>query len=63
MLNYLNLHKVKKDFDIPKYEFIEESINVDYLDYYHSNSITRASKTMTECKSLITNAKKTGTDG
>jgi NADH-quinone oxidoreductase subunit G len=63
MLNYLNLHKDKKDFDIPKYEFIEESIDVDYLDYYHSNSITRASKTMTECKNLITNAKKTGTNG
>ena len=63
MLNYINLHGDKKDFDIPKYKFIEESICVDDLDYYHSNSICRASKTMTECKNLITNVKKTGTEG
>ncbi len=47
MLNYLNLHKDKKDFDIPSYKFIEEKIFVDDIDYYHSNSIARASKTMT----------------
>jgi len=63
MLNYLNLYKNKKDFKVPKYEFIKENICVDDFDYYHSNSIARASKTMTECKNLITNAKKTGTDG
>ena len=63
MFNYLNLHKDAKDFDIPKYKFIEEKIFVDDLDYYHSNSITRASKTMTECKNLITNIRKTGTEG
>jgi len=63
MLNYLNLHKDKKYFNIPKYKFIEEKIYIDDLDYYHSNSIARASKTMTECKNLITNVKKTGTNG
>ncbi len=63
MINYLNLCKDKKDFDLPKYEFFDEKINVDVLDYYHSNSIARASKTMTECKNLISNIKKTGTDG
>jgi len=63
MINYLNLHKDKKEFDLPKLEFIEEKIYVDVLDYYHSNSIARASKTMTECKNLITNIKKTGTEG
>ncbi len=63
MLNFLNLHKEKKDFDIPKYKFIEEAINVDDLDYYYSNPIARASKTMTECKNIITNIKKTGTEG
>ena len=63
MLNYLNLHKDRKYFDIPKYKFIKENICVDNLDYYHSNSIARASKTMTECKNLITNVKKTGTNG
>ena len=63
MLNYLNLYKDKKDFDIPEYKFIEEKIHVDDIDYYHSNSIARASKTMAECKNLLKNIKKTGTDG
>ena len=63
MINYLKLHKDRKEFDLPKHEFIEEKIYVDVLDYYHSNSIARASKTMTECKNLITNIKKTGTEG
>ena len=63
MKNYLNLYKDKKDFDIPEYKFIEEKIHVDDIDYYHSNSIARASKTMTECKNLLKNIKKTGTDG
>jgi len=63
MINYLNLHKDKKDFVIPEYEFLEEKIYVDNIDYYHSNAIARASKTMTECKNLKINIKKTGTDG
>ncbi len=63
MKNYLNLYKDKKDFEIPKYEFIEEKINVDNINYYHSNAIARASKTMTECRNLITNINKTGTEG
>ena len=62
MLNYLNLHK-DKNFEIPNYKFINESIYVDDLDYFHSNSIARASKTMNECRSLSLNIKKTGTDG
>ena len=62
MINFLNLHK-DKNFEVPKYDFINESIYVDELDYYHSNSIARASKTMNECKNLSTNITKTGTDG
>ena len=63
MINYLNLYKDKKDFNLSNYEFIDEKIKVDVLDYYHSNSIARASKTMTECKNLKTHIKKTGTEG
>ncbi len=63
MFNYLNLYKDKKDFDVPIYEFVEEKIYIDDIDYYHSNAIARASKTMTECKNLKINIKKTGTDG
>ncbi len=40
-----------------------EKIILDNIDYYHSNVIARASKTMGECKSIRTNFKKTGTEG
>ena len=50
-------------FQTPKYEFLDEKILLDNIDYYHSNVIARASKTMGECKSLRTNFKKTGTEG
>ena len=63
MLNYLNLYKDKKDFDLPKYKFIEENIYIDDLDYYQSNAVARASKTMNQCKNLKTDIKKTGTNG
>ena len=62
MKNYLNLNK-DKIFEVPNYEFINEKIYVDDLDYYHSNSIARASKTMSDCKDISLNLKKTGTDG
>jgi len=62
MKNYLNLNK-DKIFEVPNYEFINEKIYVDDLDYYHSNSIARASKTMSDCKKSSSNLKKTGTDG
>ena len=62
MKNYLNLNKDKM-FEVPNYEFINEKIYVDDLDYYHSNSIARASKTMSDCKKSSSNLKKTGTDG
>ena len=62
MKNYLNLNK-DKIFEVPNYEFINEKIYVDDLDYYHSNSIARASKTMSDCKNTSSNIKKTGTDG
>ena len=63
MINYLNLYKDKKDFDLPKYKFIEENIYIDDLDYYQSNAVARASKTMNQCKNLKTDIKKTGTNG
>ena len=62
MINFLNINK-NKNFEIPEYEYINESIYIDDLDYYHSNCIARASKTMNECKNISSNVKKTGTDG
>ncbi len=50
MFNYLHLNKEKKDFVVPNYVFFVENINIKEIDYYHSNAISRASKTMNECK-------------
>ena len=63
MFNYLNINQTNKKFVTPNYEFSEEKIFVEDIDYYHSNAIARASKTMSDCKNLRTNFKKTGTEG
>ena len=62
MMNYLNLNKENKNFVVPSYTFVKENINVEEIDYYHSNVIARASKTMNECKISRVNFKKTGTE-
>ena len=46
-----------------KETFKNESLKVDYKDYYFSNVIARASKTMLDCHNAKINIKKTGTDG
>ena len=43
-------------------EFFSEEIIVKELDYYFTNSISRASKTMSECRQIKQRTKKTGTD-
>ena len=45
-----------------KTEFFSEKIFINDLDYYYSNSISRASKTMSECRQIRQKVKKTGTD-
>ena len=62
MQNYLKLHTEHSIFEIPNYDYVEENILIDEIDYYHSNSIARASKTMTDCKNARVNFKKTGTE-
>ena len=42
--------------------FFSEDINIKELDYYFTNSISRASKTMSECRQIKQDSKKTGTD-
>ena len=42
--------------------FVSEEINIKELDYYFTNAISRASKTMSECRQLKLSSKKTGTD-
>ena len=63
MFNFLNTNQKDKKFIVPNYEFLEEKILVDDVDYYHSNAIARASKTMSDCKNLRSSFKKTGTEG
>ena len=41
----------------------DEKILVENIDYYYSNTIARASKTMSECRYARANLKKTGTEG
>ena len=62
MFNYLNKDKKKNNFDLLPYNFKSEKILVDEIDYYYSNVIARASKTMTECRHKKANLKKTGTE-
>ena len=40
-----------------------ENIYVENIDYYYSNVIARASKTMSECRNAKIKLKKTGTEG
>jgi len=43
-------------------EIVNEKINIREIDYYFSNSIARASKTMSDCKNIFNNSKKNGTN-
>jgi NADH-quinone oxidoreductase subunit G len=54
MMNFINLFKKnnfsKKHSEIKDLNFINEDIQIENIDYYYSNSIARASKTMFNCK-------------
>ena len=67
MLNSINLQKDNmnsSNFDIQKKEEIKnEKLIVNNKDYYFSNVIARASKTMIECHNAKIDIKKTGTEG
>ena len=43
-------------------EKTNEKINIKLIDYYFSNSIARASKTMSDCRNISSNNKKNGTN-
>ena len=42
--------------------FESEEVEIKELDYYYTNAISRASKTMSECRQIKRKSKKTGTD-
>ena len=62
LINFLKINK-KNTLNNLNQKLLEEKIDLDYIDYYHSNVIARASKTMNECKNSRMNLKMTGTDG
>ena len=62
MQKYLNNQHIK-NFEVPAYNLNDEKILVEDIDYYYSNVIARASKTMSECRYARANLKKTGTEG
>ncbi|MDC1146301.1 NADH-quinone oxidoreductase subunit NuoG [Candidatus Pelagibacter sp.] len=67
LLNQINLYleknNSKKNNDINEIKFEKYILNIDSKDYYYSNAIARASKTMFECKNEKINLKLTGTEG
>ena len=67
LLNQINLFIEKdksiKSSTVENVEFKQEILKVENEDYYYSNAIARASKTMLECKSAKVNLKLTGTEG
>ncbi len=67
MFNYLKLKKEQKNLyfekKITQKTFKNEKIKVEFKDYYFSNVVARASKTMLECNNSKLFLKKTGTEG
>ena len=67
MFNYLSLKKEKQKetlkTNIETIEFINEDLKVKFKDYYFSNVIARASKTMLDCNNSKIDVKRTGTEG
>ena len=67
MFNFINLqqeNKITQEINTTHQEnFQNEKLTVDYKDYYFSNVIARASKTMLDCYNSKIKVKKTGTDG
>ena len=43
-------------------EFFNEEVLIKKLDYYYTNSISRASKTMSECRQINEKLPMTGTN-
>ena len=67
MLNYLNVKNEKQknilSKNILKEEFVNEKLNILTKNYYFSNVIARASKTMLDCHNSKLDMKRTGTEG
>ena len=62
MISFINKNKNKKSTPNSG-NFYDEKIFTEYTDYYYSNVVSRSSKTMSECRNIRNNIKKTGTEG
>ncbi len=60
-LNELPKNVVSKNSKIQS-NFVSEKITIRELDYYYTNSISRSSKTMSECRQIRQKIKKDGTN-
>ena len=63
MKNFLKLNASVKYKFYPNSNLVKENIFIDDIDYYYSNVVARASKTMLECRDAMIETKKTGTEG
>ena len=66
MINFINL-KNKNSYseatNSKNYNFENEKLKIEIKDYYFSNVVARASKTMVDCNNSKINFKSTGTEG
>ena len=53
----------KKYLELTDLPFSNEKLKIKDQDYYYSNSIARASKTMSDCRNSKNHIKATGTEG
>ena len=64
--NFSGLNQLPTKSEIEKKEietnFFSEKISIKKLDYYFTNSISRSSKTMSECRQIRQKVKKDGTN-
>jgi len=67
LLNQINLfiekNNLKEYSNIKNLDFTKENLEINSENYYYSNAIARASKTMRECKNVKAYLKSTGTEG
>jgi NADH-quinone oxidoreductase subunit G len=64
--NFSKINELPKLSDIKnsnmETSFVNEEVLVKELDYYYTNSISRSSKTMSECRQINSKTKKNGTN-
>ncbi len=63
MMNYLKITSSEKNNNnFENFNFVNEKINLNEIDYYYSNVIARSSKTMSRCRQEKIKFKDTGTE-